>query len=163
MPKTEAPRHSWRRMARVAAMQTLCEVDSTGHDLDEILNEKRLSRPLSDGADGFLTALSAGALANAAEIDRIITRHARGWRISQMAMVDRNLLRMAIYEIAFWRQAPPSVAINEAVEIAKAFGSESSPRFINGVLGAVARANPEPAQPTFVRGNPGKRTRPSPP
>ena len=133
-------------MARVAAMQTLCELDSTGHSLEAILKEKRLTHPLSDGAAEFLAALSAGALENAAEIDRIIARFARSWRLSQMATVDRNLLRMAIYEIAFLRSAPPSVAINEAVEIAKAFGSESSPRFVNGVLGAVARANPQPAR-----------------
>lgn len=143
----EAPRHSWRRLARVAAMQALCEVDSTGHDIDEILDRKRETARLSEDAADFLTDLSAGALKNAAEIDARIARFAPTWPVSQMAMVDRNLLRMAIYEMAIRRRTPPGVAINEAVEIAKAFGSESSPRFVNGILGAVARARTGGARP----------------
>lgn len=136
----EAPRRSWRRLARVAAMQALCEVDSTGHDIDDILDRKRETDRLPDYAADFLADLSVGALDNAAEIDARMARFAPTWPVSQMAMVDRNLLRMAIYEMAIRRRTPPGVAINEAVEIAKAFGSETSPRFINGVLGAVARA-----------------------
>ena len=136
----EGRRHSWRRLARVAAMQTLCEMDSTGHALNDVLSEKRAGERLSEDAAEFLEDICVGSLENAAAIDRIIARFAPSWPVSQMAMVDRNLIRMAIYEIAIWRRTPPGVAINEAVEIAKAFGSESSPRFINGVLGAVARA-----------------------
>ena len=139
-PAPEERRHSWRRLARVAAMQTLCEVDSTGHDIDEILSRRRETERLSDDAADFLTDLSEGALENAAEIDARIARFAPTWPVSRMAIVDRNLLRMAIYEMAIRRRTPPGVAINEAVEIAKAFGSETSPRFVNGVLGAVARA-----------------------
>ena len=132
-------RYSWRRLARVAAMQALCEVDSAGHDMNDVLSAKLETERLSEDAAEFLSDLCVGALENAYEIDRIIARFAPSWPVSQMAMVDRNLLRMAIYEIAIWRETPPGVAINEAVEIAKAFGSESSPRFVNGILGAVAR------------------------
>ena len=78
-----------------------------------------------------------GVLENIGEIDKIISEFAPSWPISQMAIVDRNLLRMGIYEISMGSGTPPKVAINEAVEMAKAFGSESSPRFVNGVLGAV--------------------------
>ena len=137
---SEAPRRSWRRLARVAAMQALCEVDSTGHDIDDILSRKRETDRLPGYAADFLADLSVGALDNAAEIDARMARFAPTWPVPQMAMVDRNLLRMAIYEMAIRRRTPPGVAINEAVEIAKAFGSETSPRFVNGVLGAVARA-----------------------
>lgn len=135
----EGRRYSWRRMARLAAMQTLCEMDSTNHSLNEVLDRKLETERLSRDAAEFLDALCAGAVENVDEIDRIIERFAPSWPVSQMATVDRNLLRMAIYEIAIWRETPPGVAINEAVELAKAFGSESSPRFVNGVLGAVAR------------------------
>lgn len=138
-PEREGRRYSWRRLARLAAMQTLCEMDSTNHALDDVLDRKRETERLSQDASEFLDALCAGAVDNVYEIDGIIERVAPSWPVSQMAMVDRNLLRMAIYEIAIWRETPPGVAINEAVELAKAFGSESSPRFVNGVLGAVAR------------------------
>ena len=126
-----------RRTTRVAALQTLCEVDSVDHPLDDVLTYAKQSWSLSGPADRFLGRLAGGVLENIGEIDKIITEFAPSWPISQMAIVDRNLLRMGIYEISMGSETPPKVAINEAVEMAKAFGSESSPRFVNGVLGAV--------------------------
>ena len=126
-----------RRTTRVAALQTLCEIDSVDHTLDEVLTHARQSWSISGPAGRFLDRLAGGVLENIGEIDKIISKFAPSWPISQMAIVDRNLLRMGIYEISMGSGTPPKVAINEAVEMAKAFGSESSPRFVNGVLGAV--------------------------
>ena len=104
--------------------------------LDERLADVALSRRDAEFARGMLT----GIFANAAEIDKIIAEFAPGWPVSQMAVVDRNILRMAIYEIMVSQDTPPRVAVNEAVELAKAFGGDSAPRFINGVLGSVMAA-----------------------
>ena len=90
----------------------------------------------------MLADLSAGVLDNLVKIDSAIERYTPNWHIAQMATVDRNLLRMAIYEFDIRGSAPPGAAINEAVDLARAFGSESSPRFVNGALGAVARRRP---------------------
>ena len=137
MTRTHEKAFHSRRTTRVAALQTLCEVDSVDHTLDEVLAYARQSWSFSEPASRFLGRLVKGVLENIGEIDNIISEFAPSWPISQMAIVDRNLLRMGIYEISMGSETPPKVAINEAVEMAKAFGSESSPRFVNGVLGAV--------------------------
>ena len=137
MTQTNEKAFHSRRTTRVAALQTLCEVDSVDHTLDEVLTYARQSWSFSEPASRFLGRLAGGVLENIGEIDNIISEFAPSWPISQMAIVDRNLLRMGIYEISMGSETPPKVAINEAVEMAKAFGSESSPRFVNGVLGAV--------------------------
>ena len=126
-------------MARVAALQTLCEMDIAGHPISEVLAEKRREGRLTERGERMLADLCYGVLENVGEIDRAIARSAPGWHISRMATVDRNLLRMAIYEFDIRGSAPPGAAINEAVDLARAFGSESSSRFVNGALGAVAR------------------------
>ncbi len=128
---------STRRRTRVAAFQTLCEIDMVDHSLDHVLDHVTSSHKLSKSATDFLVVLTTGVLENIQRIDKIITEFAPSWPISQMAVTDRNLLRMAIYEMAMLDETPPKVAINEAVEVAKVFGSESSPRFVNGVLGSV--------------------------
>ena len=135
MTRKSAP--SSRRRTRVAAFQTLCEIDVVNHSLDQTLAHAKSSHELSKSASDFLVILTSGVLENIQRIDKIITEFAPSWPISQMAVTDRNLLRMAIYEMAILNETPPKVAINEAVEVAKVFGSESSPRFVNGVLGAV--------------------------
>ena len=135
MPRNNLPNS--RRRTRIAALQTLCEVDSVAHTLEDVLVQQRQTREFSDSAAQFLVHLTTGVLENIQRIDKIITELAPNWPLSQIAMVDRNLLRMAIFEMAMWGETPPKVAINEAVELAKAFGSESSPKFVNGVLGSV--------------------------
>jgi len=121
-------------------MQSLYEADTVEHSalgvLDDRLSEMRLSQ--RDAA--FAREMLEGIFANSAEIDKIIAAFAPGWPISQMAVVDRNILRMAIYEIMVSQETPARVAVNEAVELAKAFGGDSAPRFINGVLGSVMTA-----------------------
>lgn len=129
-----------RRRTRAAVMQSLYEADIVAHSAADALTSRISETALPRRAETFARSLVEGVLANSAEIDRIITDFAPNWPVSQMAVVDRNILRMAVYEIALARETPPKVAINEAVELAKAFGADSAPRFINGVLGSVLAA-----------------------
>jgi N utilization substance protein B len=128
-----------RRQAREWALQALYESDVVGHSPLTVLD--RVDED-EDQADGSVTEqarrLVNGVLRQQDEIDREIARAAPAWPIAQMPAVDKNLLRLAIYEVLFDNgQVPIKAAINEAVEIAKRFGSESSSRFVNGVLGTV--------------------------
>ena len=129
-----------RRRTRALVMQSLYEADAVEHSAVSVLNERVTEMGLSHRDSEFARGLLDGIFANAEEIDKIISEFAPGWPISQMAVVDRNILRMAIYEIMISQQTPPRVAVNEAVELAKAFGADSAPRFINGVLGSVMAA-----------------------
>ena len=131
---------SGRRMARIVALQVLYEADAVRHNPREILERRVGEDSLPPLAEGFALDLIDGGLANREEIDKIVSRFAPSWPISQLAMVDRNILSLAIFEMMLGSDTPPKVAINEAVELAKAFGSDSSPRFVNGVLGSVMKA-----------------------
>ncbi|MBI2855235.1 MAG: transcription antitermination factor NusB [Chloroflexi bacterium] len=126
-----------RRKARTVVLQALYEVDCVGHPWDEVTERHLNSRRLSPGAVPFVRDLVKGVMADTERIDGIIARFAPAWPVSQMAVIDRNLLRMAIYELVLERTAPPKVVINETVELAKRFSSESSFRLVNGVLGSV--------------------------
>lgn len=130
-------RSTSRRKVRIAVFQILCEIDSVHHDSTDVLTRRVTSEQFSHSAEQFLRKLSGNVLDNLLKIDHIISTYAPSWPIRQMAIVDRNLLRMAIYEMKFGDETPPKAAINEAVELAKIFGSESSSKFINGVLGSV--------------------------
>ena len=129
-----------RRRARALVMQSLYEADAVEHSALDVLDGRLSEIGLSQKDAAFARGMLEGIFANAAEIDKIIATFAPGWPISQMAVVDRNILRMAIYEIMVSQETPPRVAVNEAVELAKAFGADSAPRFINGVLGSVMTA-----------------------
>ena len=118
-------------------MQVLYEADAGSREPMSVLERRMEEDPLSPSAEVFGRSLIQGVLANQEEIDKIITTFAPSWPVDQMAILDRNILRVAIYEIILSEQTPPKVAINEAVELAKAFGSDSSPKFVNGVLGSV--------------------------
>ena len=139
-----------RRQARITALQTLYEVDSTGHpvedvlrrNLDEPASENPNSLPLEDPAGReFARSLVLGVLGNSPELDVLIEKSAPNWPIEQMSPIDKTILRLAIFEILFDNRVPLKAAINEAVELGKRFGSDSSSRFINGVLGTVASEN----------------------
>lgn len=129
-----------RRRTRALVMQSLYEADAVEHSALEVMDDRVSEMCLSRRDADFARAMLEGIFANSAEIDKIIAEFAPGWPISQMAVVDRNILRMAIYEIMVSQETPPRVAVNEAVELAKAFGADSAPRFINGVLGSVMAA-----------------------
>lgn len=126
------------RRARMVALQALYEIDATGHPPGEVLSARFQMESLSTEARGFAQELVTGVLAHQTEIDRLIQRYAPAWPVAQMAIIDRNILRIAIYEFVIARRTSPAVAINEAVELGKLFGSDSTPRFVNGVLGSIA-------------------------
>lgn len=126
-----------RRRTRAAVLQILYEADAVDHDTAKILANRMEEARLSPSAEDFAASLIEGILANRQAIDNTISGFAPSWPLDQMAIVDRNILRMAIYEIMISEETPHKVAINEAVELAKVFGSESSPKFVNGVLGSV--------------------------
>jgi N utilization substance protein B len=131
-----------RRRARALALQALFEIDSASHVPSLVLRERLTHGGLNEAGNAFVQSLVRGVLDHWAELNGMIEDIASDWPLAQMAIVDRNILRLAIYEMAFERQAPVKVVINEAVELAKVFGSDSSRRFVNGVLGTVA-ASPQ--------------------
>ncbi len=126
-----------RRRARAAVLQTLYELDFTDHDLQTAFAARLQDRPLPASAQKFAQVLVMGVQSYRTYLDSVVGELAPEWPIDQIAAVDRNVLRIAIYELLFDAQIPPKVAINEAVELAKMFGGESSPRFVNGVLGSL--------------------------
>jgi N utilization substance protein B len=115
----------------------LFEVDTAQHHPDVSLRNRLEDTPLPEPGVAFAQAVLKGTLQYLSSLDVIIQRIAPEWPIEQMAPVDRNILRLAAYEILYEHDTPPKVAINEAVEIAKLFGSDSSSRFVNGVLGTL--------------------------
>ncbi|MFN8639018.1 MAG: transcription antitermination factor NusB [Dehalococcoidia bacterium] len=130
-----------RRRSRIVAFQVLFEADVSAKPLDAILERHVREAELDEDADEFVHHLVHGVEAHRAEIDAVIARHAEAFPLADMAPVDRNVLRLAVFEVLFDnRGAPLRAAINEAVDLAKGYGSESSGRFVNGVLGAVALA-----------------------
>ncbi len=127
-----------RRKARIAALKTLFEVDSVDHSPDQILERLLEELSLSDDAAEFAGELVRGVMENREQLDEAIRKNAPAWPLEQVAAVDRSILRLAIYEIVIDNRVPMRAAINEAVELAKEFGGEASPKFVNGVLGSVA-------------------------
>jgi len=127
-----------RRKARILALQTLYEVDSAGHRAEEVLDRLLAEEGLPEENASFARALVTGVIQNKEKIDRNIENFAPAWPLEQIPVVDRNILRLAIFEILIDNKVPVKVAINEAVELAKAFGADSSSRFVNGVLGSIS-------------------------
>ena len=127
-----------RRKARSIALQALYEIDSVQHDPEETLKNLQAEAKLSEENFGFARELVEGVVRYKEKLDAQIRRYAPAWPIGQIAVIDRNILRLAIFEIIIDNKIPVKVAINEAVELAKNFGSDSSSKFINGVLGAIS-------------------------
>jgi len=127
-----------RRKARTLALQALYEVDSVGHEVQGVLTYLLAKEGLSEENVTFARELVNGVIQNRDIIDHNIQKFAPSWPIEQIAVIDRNILRLAIFEILLNNKAPVKVAINEAVELAKTFGSDSSSKFVNGVLGSVS-------------------------
>jgi N utilization substance protein B len=127
-----------RTRARSVALQALYEIDLTGHATGVVLQERLVDTPLEDTLFLFAQQIVLGILPITLELDKLISQYAPEWPLDQVAAIDRNILRIAIWEIAVDQQTPLKVAINEAVELAKLYGSDSTPRFVNGVLGSLA-------------------------
>jgi N utilization substance protein B len=126
-----------RRQARIAALQALYELDCTKHRVEETSARLRAEEKLAQEALSFSEELVKGVLQHKSELDALIKKFAPAFPVEQMPIVDRNILRLAIFEILFTEKTPIKVAINEAIELAKKFGGDSSPRLINGVLGSI--------------------------
>jgi N utilization substance protein B len=127
-----------RTRARGIALQALYEIDLTGHPPEQVINERLAETPLDVNLGEFARQIVMGILPIVHELDEIIAKHAPEWPLDQVAIIDRNIMRIALWEIAVSNQTPLKVAINEAVELGKLFGSDSTPRFVNGVLGSLA-------------------------
>ncbi len=126
-----------RRQARQLALQALYEIDCAGHPVQDVMGNRLEAEPLSEEARLFAYQLVNGVLEHKDNLDRLIQRYAPEWPIDQIAIIDRNILRIAVYEVLHAQEIPLRVAINEAVELAKVYGSDTSPRFVNGVLGSL--------------------------
>jgi transcription antitermination protein NusB len=135
-----------RTRARSIALQALYEIDITGHPPGEVLEERLVDTPLEDKLYDFVRQIVLGVLPLAEQLDGFIAQHAPEWPLDQVATIDRNILRIALWEIAVSDETPIKVAINEAVELAKMYGSDSTPRFVNGVLGSLATRQNEITQ-----------------
>jgi N utilization substance protein B len=127
-----------RTRARSVALQALYEIDIANHPPAETLQERLEESPLSDELADFARRIIFGVRSLTPELDQILAQYAPEWPLEQIAAIDRNILRVACWEFAVGGETPIKVAINEAVELAKMFGSDSAPRFVNGVLGSLA-------------------------
>lgn len=134
-----------RSLARRVALQVLYELDTTQHNVGDVINSQVNQQTLTTRTTRYLQQVVQGVLNNRDRMDAVIQHFAPEWPLSQVAIVDRNILRMAIFEFTIEQRTPVRVAINEAVELAKLFGADGSARFVNGVLGALSD-HPETTQ-----------------
>ncbi len=144
-----------RRRARCATLEALYEIDIADHSPFDVLKSRLLDQPLDEPGEEFAIKLMEGVLEHQGGMDLVIARYAPEWPLDQMAIIDRNILRIAIYEFLVDDETPVKVAINEAVELAKLYGSDSAPRFINGVLGTLADLIPQLRQELLAAYEPG--------
>ncbi|MCX6001772.1 MAG: transcription antitermination factor NusB [Chloroflexi bacterium] len=128
---------SHRHIARIVALQTLFELEFAANSPESILERTTETKALTGEAAAFAAALVKGVLVNRQLLDDTIHRFAPAFPVDQLFAMDRTILRLALHEILITKTAPPKVVVNEAVELAKEFGADTSPKFINGVLGSV--------------------------
>jgi N utilization substance protein B len=133
-----------RTRARAIALQVLYETDIANNHLPgDVLQTRLEEMPLADDLAEFARQIIFGVLPLIQDLDQLIARYAPEWPLDQIAAIDRNILRIAFWEFAVSRETPVKVAINEAVELAKLYGSDSAPRFVNGVLGTLVEHEQE--------------------
>lgn len=128
-----------RTRARSIALQSLYEIDIANHDTEFVIAERLEENNMDAHLTDFIRKIVYGVLPRKDDLDEVISRYAPEWPMDQVATIDRNILRIAVWEIAIDQETPIKVAINEAVELGKEFGSESTPRFVNGVLGSLVQ------------------------
>ncbi len=143
-----------RRRARRLTLEILYEYDIAGHAPGEVLQRRLDEQPLERAVTEFAGQLLFGVVGIQEQMDVLIARYAPEWPLEQMAIIDRNILRIAIYEFLIDGSTPTKVAINEAVELAKMYGSDSAPRFINGVLGTLAEQSDSLRQELLISPQP---------
>lgn len=139
-----------RTRARSIALQALYEIDITGHNPKVVLQERLENANLEEHHAAFARRIVNSIFPISNLLDAFIAEHAPEWPLDQVAAIDRNILRIALWEIVLSEETPIKVAINEAVELAKIYGSDSSPRFVNGVLGSLAERENEIRQ-SFIK------------
>tara|TARA_Y100001960_G_C14484187_1_gene733388 strand:- start:232 stop:675 length:444 start_codon:yes stop_codon:yes gene_type:complete len=139
MIKEKTIKSTKRRQSRILVLQALYETDKTKHDAHAIIDRLTQVSPELEPSKLYAIELITNIICHTDQIDDTISKYAKAWPVSQMPSVDKNILRIAIQEIILDEQIPKKVAINEAVEIAKLYGTENSPKFINGVLGTILK------------------------
>lgn len=132
-----------RSLARRIALQVLYEVDSVEHPADDVMERRLAAQDAERKVAQYVRRIVQTAMQRRLELDALIQEYAPEWPLDQVAIVDRNILRIAILEFAILNSVPVGVAIDQAVELAKVFGAESAPRFVNGVLGTLAEKEQE--------------------
>ena len=142
-----------RRQAREAALQILYLMDVSGFSLEEATASLWLGVDLPPRAKTFAEELSAGAAGQKISLDEFITKYAENWEIARMAAIDRNILRMAAFELLHQMDTPVSVVIDEAVEIAKTYSTQDSSKFVNGILDKIKLERKQPVDGGRETGN----------
>jgi transcription antitermination protein NusB len=130
-----------RRHARERALQILFQWDIHGNT-EQWLDEYWVQHPAASDVREFADRLAQGAMAHAAELDAMIGRHATNWTVDRMPIVDRNILRAALYELLWMPEVPAKVTMNESIELAKQFADEEAGRFINGIMDSILSSDP---------------------
>lgn len=143
-----------RTRARAVALQALYEIDMADHPPQLVVRDRLEDNDLDPKMAEFVEQIVAGVWPIRNDLDQFIAEHAPEWPLDQVATIDRNIIRIALWEFAVSENIPIKVAINEAVELAKEYGSDSSPRFINGVLGSLASRQNEIRQSLQHLSNP---------
>lgn len=128
-----------RRLARETALQVLYQLDMTKDELNTIINNTLEQLAIRDDAVPYMKELVLGTVEHKEEADQIISKLSIDWNLDRMPVVDRNVLRLALYEILYRNDIPAGVAVNEAIELAKTFSNEQSGKFVNGILGSVVQ------------------------
>jgi N utilization substance protein B len=123
-----------RRRSRELALQVLYQLDITKQDAIRAIAQSRDHFSEKEERDGFAERIVFGVLEHGQEIDRLIEQYSENWRLDRMSMIDRNILRMALFELLYCEDIPPKVTLDEAIELGKRYGSEDSGSFINGIL-----------------------------
>ncbi len=139
-----------RTKARSVALQVLYEVDIAGHSAGTVLASRLSENDLEENLSFFASQIVQGVIPLTQKLDEIIAKHAPEWPLDQIAVIDRNILRMALWEFGVAKTSPVKVVINESIELAKLYGSDSASRFVNGVLGALASKENEISQAFFT-------------
>jgi len=128
-----------RTKSRECALKILYQLDINKSDLKDSLESFYNYRKLSPAIKEFANLIAEGTVKNLKQIDKIISKCAQNWAINRMAVIDRNILRMSVFELIFIDDIPPKVSINEAIEIAKRYGDKDSSKFVNGILDRVLK------------------------
>lgn len=131
-----------RRKSRELALQMLYQWEVGGHSPAQLLSQFFIGKALDADVESYARSLFEGAVSHLEELDRLVRDHAQNWRLERMAAVDRNLLRVALYELVHHPETPAPVVINEALEIARRFSGEGSVEFVNGILDGIRKTLP---------------------